>query len=74
MAPLAEPEHRRSDTKDKVGLRTQTLHLRPPEEIGLEIGVREAGGFMRGNRETVTVKMDWRPAEEEPQEIEDSEE
>jgi len=63
----------RSDSFD-IDVGNRTLHLRPPEEIGLEIGVREPGGFMRGNRETVTVKMDWRPAEEEPQEIEDPEE
>jgi amphi-Trp domain-containing protein len=39
----------------------RTVHLAPPDEIGMEIGVREMSSLLRGSREAFTVKLDWKP-------------
>lgn len=42
----------------------KTVELRPPDTIAYEVGVRERSSILRGGRETVTIKMDWKPASE----------
>jgi amphi-Trp domain-containing protein len=42
-----------------IGNKTITLH--PPSAIGFEVGARESSSILRGNRESVTIKMDWKP-------------
>jgi amphi-Trp domain-containing protein len=44
-----------------VPVGNKRVRLSPPETIGYEIGVREGSSVLRGDRETVTVKLDWRP-------------
>ncbi|WP_222918540.1 amphi-Trp domain-containing protein [Natrinema sp. SYSU A 869] len=39
----------------------KTVDLRPSELIAYEVGVRERSSILRGNRETVTIKLDWKP-------------
>ena len=39
----------------------KTVDLRPSQSIAYEVGVRERSSILRGSRETVTIKMDWKP-------------
>lgn len=39
----------------------KTIELSPSEKIAYEIGVRERSSLLRGDYETITVKMDWKP-------------
>ncbi|MXV62795.1 amphi-Trp domain-containing protein [Natronorubrum sp. JWXQ-INN-674] len=39
----------------------KAVELHPSEEIAYEIGVRERSSILRGQRETVTIKLDWKP-------------
>lgn len=40
----------------------KTVELRPSASVAYEIGVRERSSILRGSRETITIKMDWKPA------------
>ncbi|RKD95054.1 amphi-Trp domain-containing protein [Halopiger aswanensis] len=40
----------------------KTVALRPPSSIAYEVSVRERSSILRGQRESVTIKMDWRPS------------
>ncbi|HET7324257.1 MAG TPA: amphi-Trp domain-containing protein [Halococcus sp.] len=42
-----------------IGNKTITLH--PSSAIGFEVGARESSSILRGSRESVTIKMDWKP-------------
>jgi amphi-Trp domain-containing protein len=44
-----------------VHVGNKTIRLSPPETIAYEIGVRERSSLLRGNYETVTIKLDWKP-------------
>ena len=44
-----------------IDVENRTVHLSPPSTIAMEIGVRETSSLLRGDRETVTIKMDWSP-------------
>jgi amphi-Trp domain-containing protein len=44
-----------------IDIDNRTVHLSPPSVIAMEIGVRESSSMLRGDRETLTVKMDWQP-------------
>lgn len=52
-------ELREGDCDVRVG--NKTVSVRPTSSIAYEVGVRESSSILRGNRESVTVKMDWRP-------------
>ena len=39
----------------------KSVDLRPSQSIAYEVGVRERSSILRGSRETVTIKMDWKP-------------
>ncbi|MFC6906117.1 amphi-Trp domain-containing protein [Halalkalicoccus tibetensis] len=45
----------------EVPVGNKRVRLTPPEEIGYEIGVREGSSVLRGNRETVSLTLDWKP-------------
>ena len=53
-------ELRDEDTFD-IDVENRTVHLSPPSTIAMEVGVRETSSLLRGARETVTIKMDWKP-------------
>lgn len=42
-----------------VGNKTVTLH--PPEEVDCEVEVVERASVLRGNRETVSIELSWKP-------------
>lgn len=44
-----------------VQVGNKTVELSPPESIAFEIGVRERSSILRGNHETVSIKLDWKP-------------
>lgn len=50
-----------SEGEATVRTGNKTVDLRPPESIAYEVGVRERSSILRGNRETITVKLDWKP-------------
>jgi amphi-Trp domain-containing protein len=37
------------------------VRLSPPADVAYEIGVREGSSILRGDRETVNIKLDWKP-------------
>lgn len=37
------------------------ITLCPSPTIGFEVGARESSSILRGSRESVTIKMDWKP-------------
>ncbi|WP_049902981.1 amphi-Trp domain-containing protein [Halococcus agarilyticus] len=50
-----------SDEEFDVDIGNKTITLRPTSVIGFEVGARESSSILRGSRESVTIKMDWRP-------------
>lgn len=44
-----------------IDIENKTIALSPPSSIAYEVGVREKSSVLRGNRETITIKMDWQP-------------
>jgi len=51
----------RGDDQFDVNVNNRTIHLSPPAKFGMEVGVRETSSMLRGDRETLTVKIDWKP-------------
>lgn len=51
---------RADDTLDMT-INNRTIHLSPADEIAVEVSVHEKSSLLRGNREGVTVKLDWKP-------------
>lgn len=44
-----------------LDVENKTITLSPPSSIGYELGVRESSSILRGDRESVTIKLDWNP-------------
>lgn len=44
-----------------VDIDNKTITLHPTSAIGFEVGARENSSILRGDRESVTIKMDWKP-------------
>lgn len=44
-----------------VQIGNKTVSLSPSSSIAYEAGIRESASVLRGSRETITVKMDWKP-------------
>ncbi len=42
----------------------KTVELEPTDDVGYELTVRERGSILRGNRESITIRMDWKPERE----------
>jgi len=51
----------RSEGPFDVNVNNRTVHLSPPDDIGMELGVRETSSLLRGSREAFTIKLDWKP-------------
>ncbi|WP_459193603.1 amphi-Trp domain-containing protein [Halosimplex sp. J119] len=54
-------EDLRGEGSFDVNVNNRTVHLAPPEDVGMEIGVREMSSLLRGDREAFTIKLDWKP-------------
>lgn len=65
LRELADELDAESDEDDggeiSVPVGNKHVRLSPPETIGYEIGVREGSSVLRGSRETITLKLDWKP-------------
>ncbi len=44
----------------RVDIDNKAITLHPRDSLGFELGVRERSSILRGGRESVTIKMDWR--------------
>lgn len=42
-----------------LDINNRTIHLSPAETIALEVTVEETSAFLGGDREAVTVTLDW---------------
>jgi len=51
----------RGDGDADIDVGNKTVTLSPTENIAYEIGTRESSSVLRGDRETVTIKLDWKP-------------
>ena len=51
----------REDGDADVDVGNKTVTLSPSNDIGYEIGIRESSSILRGSRESVTIKLDWKP-------------
>jgi amphi-Trp domain-containing protein len=49
------------DDEARVRVGNKQIRLQPSEKLAYEIGVRERSSILRGSREGVTVKLDWKP-------------
>lgn len=73
---IAEYEHNRAEAAEHlreiaddleigdefdVEIENKTITLHPPSAINFEVGARESSSVLRGSRESVTIKMDWKP-------------
>lgn len=59
LRELADALDGDGDAQVRVGNKNVTLH--PASPMGYEIGVSERSSVLRGSREGVTVKLDWKP-------------
>lgn len=57
-------EDLRNEGPFDVNVNNRTVHLSPPDDVGMEVGVREKSTLLRGSREGVTIKFDWKPESE----------
>ncbi|WP_433631907.1 amphi-Trp domain-containing protein [Halomicrococcus sp. NG-SE-24] len=51
----------RGSEQADIDVGNKTVTLSPREEIAYEVGVRESSSVLRGSRETVSLKLDWKP-------------
>jgi amphi-Trp domain-containing protein len=73
---IGEHEHSRAEAADHlreiaddleegddfdVDINNKTITLHPPSSVQFEVGARESSSILRGDRESVTIKMDWKP-------------
>lgn len=63
LADELDAESDEDDDGSEISVPVGNKHVRlsPPETIGYEIGVREGSSVLRGSRETVSIKLDWKP-------------
>ena len=61
IAFAEEAEELRDDDGLDVTVGNRTVHLSPPSNVNLELGVREKSSRFRGDRESVTVAVEWKP-------------
>lgn len=58
LQTLAE-ELRSTEAAVQVG--NKTVRVSPSESVAFEIEVREKSSFLRGNRESVEIDLEWKP-------------
>ncbi len=44
-----------------VTVGNKTVDLNPPEQVGVSVDVVERSSMLRGNTETVTIELNWKP-------------
>jgi amphi-Trp domain-containing protein len=49
-----------SDEEFDIDIDNKTITLHPRDSVAFELGVRERSSILRGSRESVTIKMDWK--------------
>ncbi|WP_435349711.1 amphi-Trp domain-containing protein [Haloarchaeobius sp. HRN-SO-5] len=54
-------EELRGEGSMDVSVENKTISLSPPADVTMEVSVREKSTLFRGDREGITVKMDWKP-------------
>ncbi|WP_435156927.1 amphi-Trp domain-containing protein [Haladaptatus sp. DFWS20] len=59
LQAIAHELRENGDADIDVGNKTVTLS--PPDAVAYEISTRESSSVLRGNRESVTIKLDWKP-------------
>lgn len=59
LRELADALDGEGEAQVRVGNKGVTLH--PASSIAYEIGIMERSSVLRGSREGVTVKLDWKP-------------
>lgn len=62
LADELDDEGEDDDGEISVPVGNKHVRLSPPGTISYEIGVREGSSVLRGDRETITLKLDWKPA------------
>jgi amphi-Trp domain-containing protein len=60
LRALADAIESGGDADVSVG--NKRIRLSPRSSLAYEIGVRERSSILRGSRESITVKMDWKAA------------
>lgn len=51
----------RGDGSMDVNVNNRTIHLSPGSKLGMQVGIRERSTLFRGDREGITIKVDWKP-------------
>lgn len=59
LQAIADELLKEGDVDIQVG--NKKIRLHPGDEVGYEVGVRERSSVLRGSRESITVKLDWKP-------------
>ncbi|GAA0252749.1 amphi-Trp domain-containing protein [Haladaptatus pallidirubidus] len=59
LQAIADEFREGGDANIDVGNKTVTLS--PADSVAYEIGTRELSSVLRGSRESVTIKLDWKP-------------
>ena len=49
------------DDEMNIDVENKTITHPPTDSVGYEVGVRERSSILRGSRESVTIKLDWKP-------------
>ena len=44
-----------------VAVGNKTVELNPPESVNVSVDVVERSSMLRGNRETITIELNWKP-------------
>lgn len=44
-----------------VTVGNKTVDLNPPESVNVSVDVVERSSMIRGNRETITIELNWKP-------------
>ncbi|MFC4544068.1 amphi-Trp domain-containing protein [Halosolutus amylolyticus] len=44
-----------------VTVGNKTVDLNPPESVSVSVDVVERSSMLRGNRETITIELNWKP-------------
>jgi amphi-Trp domain-containing protein len=51
----------RDDETVEISVGNKTISLHPPETVSFRVDVIERNKLFRGNRETVSIELDWKP-------------
>ncbi|WP_246998341.1 amphi-Trp domain-containing protein [Halosolutus gelatinilyticus] len=60
LASLGD-EFERGGEDINVAVGNKTVDLAPPESINVSVDVVERSSMLRGNRETITIELNWKP-------------